>query len=125
MGIRQQGEFLLPVGNFPSSFARIPCPFVGISLIEVQPVRVYIWGVDNNRTLPGLLESRPRASAPITKGEVNMLSWSIFFLIVALVAALLGFGGIAGAAAGIAKILFLIFLVLFVVSLLFGRRGVI
>jgi uncharacterized membrane protein YtjA (UPF0391 family) len=91
----------------------------------LQPVRVYIWGVNNNRTLPGALVSKTRPSAQVTKGELNMLSWSIFFLIVALVAALLGFGGIAGAAAGIAKILFVIFLVLFVVSLLFGRRGVI
>jgi uncharacterized membrane protein YtjA (UPF0391 family) len=53
-----------------------------------------------------------------------MLSWSIFFLIIALVAALLGFSSIAGAAAGIAKILFGVFLVLFVISLFFGRRVV-
>jgi len=51
-----------------------------------------------------------------------MLSWSIFFLIIALFAALLGFSSIAGAAAGIAKILFGVFLVLFVVSLFFGWR---
>ncbi len=51
-----------------------------------------------------------------------MLSWSIFFLVLALVAALLGFSGIAGAAAGIAKLIFGLFLVIFVVSLLFGRR---
>jgi uncharacterized membrane protein YtjA (UPF0391 family) len=51
-----------------------------------------------------------------------MLSWSIFFLIIALIAALLGFSSIAGAAAGIAKILFGVFLVLFVISLFFGRR---
>jgi uncharacterized membrane protein YtjA (UPF0391 family) len=51
-----------------------------------------------------------------------MLSWSIFFLIIALFAALLGFSSIAGAAAGIAKILFGVFLVLFVISLFFGRR---
>ena len=50
-----------------------------------------------------------------------MLSWSILFLVVALVAAVLGFGAIAGTAAGIAKILFFVFVVLFVVSLLRGR----
>jgi uncharacterized membrane protein YtjA (UPF0391 family) len=46
------------------------------------------------------------------------------FLIIALVAGLLGFTGLAMAAAGIAKILFVIFLVLFLASLvghLFGR----
>ncbi len=53
-----------------------------------------------------------------------MLSWSIFFLIIALVAAVLGFTTIAGAAAGIAKILFGVFLVLFLISLFLGRRVV-
>ena len=51
-----------------------------------------------------------------------MLSWAVTFLIIALIAAVLGFGGIAGTAIGIAKILFFVFLVLFVVSLIFHRR---
>lgn len=51
-----------------------------------------------------------------------MLSWSVLFLIIALIAAALGFGGIAGTAVGIAKVLFFIFIVLFLVSLIFGRR---
>ncbi len=51
-----------------------------------------------------------------------MLYWALMFLVIALIAAALGFGGIAGAATGIAKILFFVFLVLFVVSLLMGRR---
>lgn len=50
-----------------------------------------------------------------------MLGWAITFLVIALIAAVLGFGGIAGASAGIAKILFGVFLVLFIVSLIFGR----
>ncbi|MBB4952193.1 uncharacterized membrane protein YtjA (UPF0391 family) [Agrobacterium vitis] len=49
-----------------------------------------------------------------------MLYYSLVFLVVALVAAALGFGGIAGASIGIAKILFFVFLVLFVLSLVFG-----
>jgi uncharacterized membrane protein YtjA (UPF0391 family) len=55
-----------------------------------------------------------------------MLGWAITFLILGLIAAVLGFTGIAGAAIGIAKILFFVFLVIFVVMLLmsFGRgRG--
>jgi len=44
------------------------------------------------------------------------------FLIVALIAAVLGFGVIAGTAAIIAKILFLIFLILFIASLILGKR---
>jgi uncharacterized membrane protein YtjA (UPF0391 family) len=38
-----------------------------------------------------------------------MLHYAIVFLVIALIAAVLGFGGIAGASAGIAKILFLVF----------------
>lgn len=50
-----------------------------------------------------------------------MLGWAITFLIIALIAAALGFGGIAGPAVGIAKILFFVFLVLFVISLIVPR----
>jgi uncharacterized membrane protein YtjA (UPF0391 family) len=51
-----------------------------------------------------------------------MLSWSVTFFIVALIAGVLGFFGIASAAAGIAKVLFFLFAVLFVVSLFTGGR---
>jgi len=50
-----------------------------------------------------------------------MLAWSIIFLVVALIAGVLGFGGIASTATGIARILFFVFLVLFAISLLTGR----
>jgi uncharacterized membrane protein YtjA (UPF0391 family) len=46
-----------------------------------------------------------------------MLGWALTFLVVALIAGLLGFTSVAGAAMGIAKILFWVFLILFVVSL--------
>lgn len=54
-----------------------------------------------------------------------MLYWALMFLIVAIVAGLLGFGAVAFAAAGIAKILFFLFLIAFVVSLVMhvGRRA--
>ncbi|RTL51608.1 MAG: DUF1328 domain-containing protein [Bradyrhizobiaceae bacterium] len=53
-----------------------------------------------------------------------MLSWVVTFLIIALVAGLLGFGGIAGASIEIAKIVFFIAIVLFAVSALVGlMRG--
>jgi uncharacterized membrane protein YtjA (UPF0391 family) len=56
-----------------------------------------------------------------------MLSWALTFLVIALIAAALGFGGLAGAATGIAKILFFVFLIMFIVSLIFGgvRRPVV
>jgi uncharacterized membrane protein YtjA (UPF0391 family) len=49
------------------------------------------------------------------ESEDTMLSWAVLFLIIALIAGLLGFTGIAGTSVWIAQ-------VLFVVSLLFRRR---
>ena len=46
-----------------------------------------------------------------------MLGWAVTFLIIALVAAVLGFGGIAAASAGIAKVLFFLFLVMCIIFL--------
>ena len=47
-----------------------------------------------------------------------MLGWAITFLIIALIAAALGFGGVAGAATNIAIILFWVFIILFVLGLI-------
>jgi uncharacterized membrane protein YtjA (UPF0391 family) len=53
-----------------------------------------------------------------------MLGWVVTFLIVALIAGILGFGGIAGASIEIAKIIFFIAVVLFLVSAVIGvSRG--
>lgn len=49
-----------------------------------------------------------------------MLSWVVTFLIVALIAGILGFGGIAGASIEIAKIIFFVAVVLFLVSAVVG-----
>jgi len=59
-------------------------------------------------------------SEPLKKKEI-MLYYTIVFLVVALIAGILGFGVVAGTAALIAKFCFVLFLVLFVVSLLSGR----
>ena len=57
-----------------------------------------------------------------------MLRWAVIFLVVALVAAVLGFTNVAGGAVGIAITLFYVFLaitvILFLLSL-FGRRPVV
>ena len=52
-----------------------------------------------------------------------MLRWALIFLVIALIAGVLGFGVISAEAAWIAKVLFIVFLVLFIVSLILGRRG--
>ena len=49
-----------------------------------------------------------------------MFGWAITFLIIALIAAALGFGGVAGTAIVAAKLVFVVALVAFVVSALFG-----
>ena len=51
-----------------------------------------------------------------------MLNYAITFLLIALLAGILGFGVVAGTAASIAKVLFVIFLVLFIASLFRGKK---
>lgn len=51
-----------------------------------------------------------------------MLRWALLFLVVAIVAGVLGFTTIAGTAYLFAKVLFFVFLVLFVVALIMGAR---
>jgi uncharacterized membrane protein YtjA (UPF0391 family) len=55
----------------------------------------------------------------------NLLHWAVVFLVVAIIAALLGFGGVAGTAMEGARMLFWVALVLLIISLVFGliRRG--
>lgn len=50
----------------------------------------------------------------------NLLHYAVVFLIVALIAAAVGFGGVAGFAMEAARLLFWVFIVLFVISLLVG-----
>lgn len=49
-----------------------------------------------------------------------MFRWAIIFLIVALVAAVLGFGGIANFSFEIAKFIAIIAVILFVIALVMG-----
>ena len=51
-----------------------------------------------------------------------MLHWAAVFLVVALIAAVLGLTGIAGISMNIAWILFVVGLILAVVFLVMGRR---
>jgi len=56
-----------------------------------------------------------------------MLTWTLTFLIIAIIAAVFGFGGIAVGAAAIAKICFFFFIVAFLASLIWqlvmGKRS--
>jgi uncharacterized membrane protein YtjA (UPF0391 family) len=60
----------------------------------------------------------------VEKQELTMLSWVVTFLVVALIAGILGFGGVAGASIEIAKIIFFVAIILFLVSAVVGlARG--
>ena len=52
--------------------------------------------------------------------ETPVLPYAVAFLVIALIAAVLGFGGIAADAAGIAKLLFFVFAGLAAVSFVLG-----
>jgi uncharacterized membrane protein YtjA (UPF0391 family) len=49
-----------------------------------------------------------------------MLRWAATFLIIAIIAGILGFGGVSEAAAGIAKVIFFVFIVGFLLVLILG-----
>jgi uncharacterized membrane protein YtjA (UPF0391 family) len=52
--------------------------------------------------------------------EFAMFGWAISFLLIALVAAALGFGGIAGTAMSAAQIVFVVALIAFAISAVMG-----
>jgi uncharacterized membrane protein YtjA (UPF0391 family) len=54
-----------------------------------------------------------------------MASWVWILLVVAIVAAILGFGGVFAVAAGFLKIIFWVAIILFVIGLFVGRRAAI
>jgi uncharacterized membrane protein YtjA (UPF0391 family) len=95
-------------------------------------LRVALSGPGRNiRSIVGLFLQSKRGdlAARDWKQEVQnrgrvMLSWVVTFLIVALIAGILGFGGIAGVSNEIAKTNFFIAVVLFLVSAVVGlARG--
>ncbi len=65
---------------------------------------------------------RKSGSPPVARlwghGILNHVTLGLDFLVVAIIAAALGFGGIAGTAASIAKVLFYIFVAIFLITLL-------
>lgn len=58
-------------------------------------------------------------------GNYGLLHYAVIFLVVALVAAAIGFGGVAGVAMEGARLLFWVFIILAVITLVGGimRRG--
>jgi uncharacterized membrane protein YtjA (UPF0391 family) len=71
-----------------------------------------------------LLAHFTRRVGGINAKEETMLSLTVTLLIIAIIAAILGFGGLAGTAVGFAKIAFFVFIILALLSFVFrGGRG--
>jgi uncharacterized membrane protein YtjA (UPF0391 family) len=66
------------------------------------------------------LAIRKANPADFSKEDLAMLQFAAFLIVIALIAALLGFGGLAGSFVGLAKIVFFVFLVLAVLSFFGG-----
>lgn len=49
-----------------------------------------------------------------------MLQWAVAFLVLALIAGILGFGGVMAVSIEFAKILFIVFLIMFAVTAVMG-----
>src|SRR5262249_29772026 len=88
---------------YPPAAARRPPAGAGTSLARFSPAVACDW--------------RP---APSREGA-EMFYWAAVFLVIALVAGVLGFGGIAGVSSNIAWILFVVGLIVAVVLFLRGR----
>src|SRR5207248_3831171 len=78
--------------------------------------------------LPGWIDSSSRGAERRSNEKETedrtMLSWVVTFLVIALIAGILGFGGIAGASVEIAKAIFFIAVLLFLISAVVGlARG--
>ena len=79
-------------------------PQLQIHLLLQAAIRVYA-NADNRYFLPDFPKGGP------------MLGWAFTYLLIALVAAAVGFGGVAGLVASIAQILFFVFIVLFLATM--------
>jgi uncharacterized membrane protein YtjA (UPF0391 family) len=84
-------------------------------------------GAPRRRTRSGLQkQGRPSEAKTAARSrdgrhkDYDMLNLVVTLLIIALIAAVLGFGGIATAAVGIAKVIFLVALLLFAVAAIAG-----
>lgn len=69
----------------------------------------------------GSSAARPPTHQPGREPPIPMLNWILTFLVLALIAGVLGFSGITNFALDIAAVLFVIALVLIVVNALRGR----
>jgi uncharacterized membrane protein YtjA (UPF0391 family) len=83
---------------------------------------VLVWQLPTERIHSGQRSTLPRRTLTRLSPEDAMLRWALLFLIIAIIAGVLGLGVVGGTAAWIARVLFVVFIVLFLIGLLTGRR---
>ncbi|QDH49068.1 hypothetical protein PHYNN_138 [Pantoea phage Phynn] len=87
---------------------------------NVQPYRIINLAHCEVRRKNSAINTSVERNTNIT--ENTMFNYGIIFLLIALVAAALGFGFLAGVAATAAKIVFIVGIILFIASLFRGTK---
>jgi uncharacterized membrane protein YtjA (UPF0391 family) len=107
--------------------ALLQARFRGLPAILFRRNRQILRFCRQEPSFPGRIVSSVRCArlAAAIEGETGnrgrvMLSWVVTFLVIALIAGVLGFGGIAGASVEIAKAIFFIAVILFLISAVVG-----
>lgn len=88
--------------------------FFGLMLWCISQAFILLWHFDfkHNKTYTDYIEE-------LGVPEISLITWSVIFLVVAMITAIIGFGQIGSMEFSIiCKIMFFVFLVLFVLSLI-------
>lgn len=89
---------------------------------ELNGTSLAPWQEHKSGDLATNVRARRRQGLRPIEGRFVMLSYAITFLVLAIIAGLLGASGVAAMATNFAYILFVIALVLFLINLVSGRR---
>jgi len=85
---------------------------------------VILAGDPSGPIVPPFIGNLPRGSVLISQRQEDLrFGWAIGFLVIALIAGLLGFGVVAGTAFTAAKIVFVVALIAFLISGVLGIAG--
>jgi uncharacterized membrane protein YtjA (UPF0391 family) len=117
-GRRRRHESL--PGSFHAHRAGADWRAIITNAVPFFPVRRVRRMADSPCGAPGMSIADAPGTLNLNDWRCAVLYYAAVFLVIALVAALLGFGGLAAGAASIAQILFYIFLVIALVSLIAG-----
>ena len=111
------GAFLHQISHVERARNKLSAPSYSLSPPGLTAAFVHSrWGEMLSLTNLGADVSKEAPPQLDQSKEIEMLHYSVVFLVIALIAAVFGFGGIAAGAVEIAKILFFIFAIMAIVS---------